>query len=126
LQANLHRFVLLFATLAAAVMAAIAMALSGASFGALCLLAFLFGGLSLPMYSLCAALANDRLRPEQMVAASSGLVLLYGIGAIFGPLTVGAVMSSAGPAGFFAYLAAVHGAVGAFALYRIVRRRAPV
>lgn len=119
-----RRFVLLFATLVAAAMAAIAISLTGASFGALCLLAFLFGFLSLPMYSLCSALANDRLRPEQMVAANSGLVLLYGIGAIFGPLTVGAVMTWVGPAGFFVYLAIIHGAVGAFALFRMVRRPA--
>ena len=116
-----RRLVLLFATLAAAAVAALAATLTGAAFGVLCLLAFLFGLLSPPLYSICCALANDRLRPEQMVAASSGLILLYGIGAFTGPLTVGAVMSGVGPAGFFSYLAFVHGAVGAFAIYRITR-----
>jgi MFS family permease len=119
-----RRHVLLFATLAAAAVAALAATLAGSAFETLCLLAFLFGLLSPPLYSICCAIANDRLQPDQMVAASSGLILCYGIGAITGPLTVGAVMSGFGPGGFFAYLAIVHAAVGAFAIYRIVSRPA--
>ena len=42
---------------------------------------FLVGGLSLPIYALCVAHTNDFLAPEQMVGASSALILAYGIGA---------------------------------------------
>ena len=45
---------------------------------------FLVGGMALPMYALCAAHANDFLRKDQMVGASSALLLSYGIGAALG------------------------------------------
>lgn len=89
-------------------------------FALMCLL----GGFSFPLYSLCLAYTNDYLEPEQMVAASSSLVLVGGVGASLGPLTVASVMSVIGPDGFFWYLAAVHGVIGAFALYRMTQRDA--
>ncbi len=85
---------------------------------------FLFGGLSFPVYSLCIAHSNDHLQPDQMVAASGTLVLVAGIGASMGPAFAAALMSLAGPAGFFWSLAAVHAAIGVFALYRMTRRPA--
>lgn len=84
----------------------------------------LLGGLSLPLYSLCLAHTNDFLKPEQMVAASSSLVLVFGIGAIGGPLTASWLMAATGPGGFFLFLALVHGGIGGFALYRMTRRAA--
>ena len=85
---------------------------------------FLFGGLSFPVYSLCIAHSNDHLQPDQMVAASGTLVLVAGIGASVGPAFAAALMSLAGPAGFFWCLSAVHAAIGVFALYRMTRRAA--
>ena len=85
---------------------------------------FLFGGLSFPVYSLCIAHSNDHLQPDQMVAASGTLVLVAGIGASVGPALAAALMSLAGPAGFFWCLAAVHAAIGVFALYRMTQRSA--
>lgn len=82
----------------------------------------LFGGMALPMYSLCRAHTNDFLEPSQMVAASSSLVFVTGIGAIFGPLTVSALMSVLGPPGYFWGLGAVSAGVGLFAVYRMTRR----
>ena len=90
----------------------------------LLLLMAVFGGMTLPMYSLSIAHTNDFLEPEQMIAASGGLVLAGGIGAIFGPITVAGVMSFMGPAGFFWSLGAIHAAIGAFAIYRMTRRAA--
>jgi MFS family permease len=84
----------------------------------------LFGGMTLPMYSLTIAHANDHLEPDQMVAASGGLVLAGGIGASFGPVTAASVMSVMGPAGFFWTLGAIHAIIGVFALYRMRRRLA--
>jgi MFS family permease len=119
-----RRSTIVMVTLVAAAVALAALALE-ASRPALFALAFLFGGLALPMYSLCVAHTNDFLRPEQMVAASSGIVLIYGIGAICGPFTAGWIMSAIGPSGFFLFLAVIHAAVGLFALYRMSRRPAP-
>jgi hypothetical protein len=58
------------------------------------------------------------------VQASGTLVLIGGIGAVFGPLTTALAMQSFGPRGFFWWLATIHAAIGAFALYRMTRRSA--
>ena len=89
------------------------------------LLIGLFGGLTLPMYSLNLAFINDHLQPEQMVAASSTMVLVSGLGAVSGPVVSGGAMSAMGPIGLFAVLAVVHIFLGLFALYRM-RTRAPI
>ena len=118
-----RRRVLTIVTFLAAA-AATAAALAGAGGWAPFVIMCIFGGLAFPMYALCIAHTNDFLEPEQMVAASSGLVFAGGAGAIFGPVTVAATMSIVGPAGFFWCLAAVHAAIGAFALWRMTRRPA--
>jgi MFS family permease len=83
----------------------------------------LFGGLTLPMYSLNLAYINDHLQPEQMVAASGTMVLVSGLGAVLGPVVSGGAMSSMGPTGMFVVLAIIHTILGLFALYRM--RRTP-
>ncbi len=82
----------------------------------------IFGGMSLPLYSLFIAHTNDHLRNEQMVAASATLVLVGGLGAIMGPTLCASVMSLLGPVGFFWYLVAVHAGLAGFAVYRMTRR----
>ncbi len=85
-------------------------------------LTFLFGGMTLPMYSLCGAHLNDFLDPKQMVAASSAFVLVNGLGAILGPTSGSIAMQLAGPEGFFMWLALVHCFIALFALWRMTRR----
>ena len=102
-----------------------ALAASMASQGeplALYAMMFLLGGMSFPMYSLCIAHTNDYLTPKQMVAASGSLMLVGAAGAIFGPIAVSLLMRNMGSDGFFVCIAAVHVAIGLFALYRIARR----
>jgi len=84
----------------------------------------LFGGFSVPLYSLCIAYTNDYLEPDKMVAASSGLMFVNGVGAIFGPLIVGQFMSLVGSEVFFGWIAAAHIAIGLFAIYRMQINRA--
>jgi MFS family permease len=88
----------------------------------LCTLIGILGGLNMPMYSLTLAHTNDFLEPSQMVAASGSLVLVGGIGAAFGPVTLAGLMTALGPAGFFWGLGLIHAAIGVFALYRMSRR----
>lgn len=87
--------------------------------------AFVFGGMTLTLYSLCVAYTNDYLDTDQLVAASSGLVLLNGVGAILGPSIAGWAMDFFGPPGFFWWLGIVHGVIGVFALWRMTRRATP-
>ncbi len=79
----------------------------------------LIGALVLPLYGLGAAHTNDHLAPQTRVAAAAGLVLLFGLGSILGPLVVGSAITTLGAGGFFVVLAGVMGlSVAACALPR--------
>jgi len=84
----------------------------------------IFGGLSFPLYSLCGTHANDRLSSKQMVAASSTLVLVCGIGATIGAPAASYAMTTMGTQGFLWYFVIVHAGIGLFAIYRMTRRAA--
>ncbi len=79
----------------------------------------LFGGVSMPLYSLAIAHANDQLNKDQMLAAGSKLVLLYGLGSIAGPSIAGGFMQQFGAAGFMAYMVCVFGLLAVYAFYRM-------
>jgi predicted MFS family arabinose efflux permease len=80
-----------------------------------------FGVLSLPIYSLVVAHANDHLQKEQVLGASAKLVLLYGVGSLVGPILVGYVMRRVGGEGFLVYMAIVHAMLAGFAAWRRLR-----
>ena len=82
----------------------------------------LFGGLAFPLYSVCIAHTNDRLDPSQMIAASGALVLVGGLGAIIGPIAIAILMDRYGDDLFFLSMAAVHGFIALFALFRMSKR----
>ena len=77
-----------------------------------------FGVVSLPIYSLVVAHANDHLQREQILGASAKLVLLYGVGSLVGPILVGDLMRRIGGEGWLIYMIAVHAALAGFALWR--------
>ena len=83
------------------------------------------GGLALSIHSLSLAYTNDHLEPEQMVGASSGLLLLLGIGSVIGPVVAGVALALLGSAGYFLWLASTHAAFALFALWRMSRRASP-
>lgn len=119
-----RRQVLTAVTFLAAAVAVVATTATAAHPVALFAVAFVLGGMALPMYSVCLAHTNDNLEPSQMVAASGTLVLAGGVGATAGPTAAAALMSMLGPSGFFWWLAITHAAIGIFALYRMTRRPA--
>ena len=120
-----RRKVILAIALAAALASLLMQALAGVSFIALLLACALMGGLALSLYPIFLAYTNDWLQPEQMVAASGTLVLLFGAGAILGPSGAGWLMSVFGPEGLAGYLALIHLGIAAFTIYRMTRRAAP-
>ncbi len=81
--------------------------------------AFLLGGALLPLYSLCIAHTNDHLSRNQMVSASSTMVLVYGGGAFMGPAIASIWMVFTGPFGLFFHLCVVQFCLGIFFFYRI-------
>ncbi len=84
--------------------------------------ASLIGVGPLLLYSLFLAYTNDYLRPEQFVAAGSGLILVFGSGAVLGPPLTGMVMDSFGSQSFLWFLAIGQALLFAFALYRMTQR----
>lgn len=79
----------------------------------------LFGGISMPLYSLAIAHANDQLSKDQMLAAGSKLILLYGMGAIAGPTIAGGFMQQFGAIGLMLYMVCIFGLLAAYAFYRM-------
>lgn len=119
-----RRRVIIGVTSLAALLALVAGSIPGLPLWWLLALTFLFGGMTLPMYSLCGAHLNDFLDPKQMVAASSSFVLVNGLGAILGPTSGSIAMQMIGPKGFFLWLALLHCFIALFALWRMTQRSA--
>jgi MFS family permease len=120
-----RRKVMAAASLAAVLIALAIPAAAGRPEPVLLVLAGLYGGLSFPLYSLSVAHANDYVEPQDLVQASSGLLVAYGLGASLGPISAAAVMGALGPHGLFVYSAVITAAFGLFVLYRM-RRREPL
>ena len=119
-----RRFLILVVSLTGAAAAFIVVPFGG-SFTALLVAGFVIGGTSNPLYSLYLAYTNDFLEPEDMAAASGGLIFVNGIGAITGPIIVGWLMTNVAPSGFFLYIGAMMAMMGLYALYRMSQRAAP-
>ncbi len=92
------------------------------SFTVLLVVAFVMGGMASPLYSLLIAYTNDYLEVEDMAAASGGLVFIYGLGAIVGPLATGQLMEMIGPEGFWVFLSAIFAMITLYAAWRMTRR----
>jgi MFS family permease len=97
----------------------------GGSYTMLLVAAVTIGGMSNPLYSLIIAYTNDYLDPDDMAAASGGLVFINGLGAVAGPLITGWIMGVVGPRGFFLFVAVLLLAMAAYAAYRMTQRPAP-
>jgi MFS family permease len=96
--------------------------LIGGGLWALMASAFFAGGVTTPLYALFLAYTNDGLSLEDMPAASGGLVLTFGVGAIIGPLITGWAMQAAGPKAFWVILGVNFALIALYALYRMTQR----
>lgn len=85
----------------------------------------LIGAMTLPVYSICVAHANDQIQAGQIVPASGTLVLTLNVGILFGafagPFSIG-VVGPMGLVGLFAVLAAMTASVAGI---RSIRAEAP-
>jgi len=84
----------------------------------------LFGAAIFSLYPIVVAHANDHAAPEDFVKVSSGLLLIFGIGSIAGPLIAGFAMSLTGPRGLFLTTLVAHVITIGFTLWRMRRRQA--
>ena len=78
----------------------------------------LFGGLSFALYPLCVAHCNDRLLESERVTASGRLVLLYSVGAAFGPVCAAGFITVSGTGGLFLFIAMCAGLALLLGLWR--------
>lgn len=90
--------------------------------GWLTLLGLLFGAASFPIYALSVSHANDYVDAEERVVVSGTLLLIYGAGAVIGPLIVGPLMEHYLPEALFYHIGVIFGAVGLYGLWRMTRR----
>lgn len=70
-------------------------------FGAFLFAAFLFGGFCFTLYPICMAYTCQKLKSEQIVAATGAFFSAYGIGAIIGPIAAPFAMQVLGAQGIF-------------------------
>ncbi len=66
---------------------------------------FCYGSLAFVIYPLSVAHVNDWSDPSQLMQTSSGMIIGYGGGAVFGPMLSSSLMSAFGPAALFGYIA---------------------
>lgn len=92
------------------------------AFWALCLAAFLLGGMANPLYALLIAYTNDYLEPDDMAAASGGFLFVNGLGAVGGPVLIGWVMSRYGPGTFWLVIVVLMLLVAGYGLFRMTQR----
>jgi len=84
----------------------------------------IYGAFAMQLFGLSAAHANDYAEPHEFVAVSGGLLLIYGIGSVVGPIIAPIVMSEYGSSAMFVFTAVVHLSLGLYGLYRLTQRKA--
>lgn len=104
----------------------LALASGAASGGAiLYVLVGLLAGLTLPIYSVCIAHANDQLTPSQIVPASGALILAFNVGLLTGSIGAPALTGVVGATAVFWLIGASHVAMVALAGLRMTMTKAP-
>lgn len=96
--------VMLIVAIVAALSSVVAAAIAAFSAGSdLALFGFvgLYMGLSAAIYPIAVAITNDLMESDQMTAASTALLLSYGVGSIIGPLASALFMDLLGAQGLF-------------------------
>lgn len=119
---RMDRRILIIGAAGAGAVVALAGVFFAQNYIALLIIATLSGGLAQPLYALIIAYINDYLEPEDMPAASGGMIFVNGIGAVTGPPIMGLMMGWIGPSGFWLFLAIVLTIVAAYGIFRMTRR----
>lgn len=84
----------------------------------------IMGGVANPIYALLLAYTNDYLDQSDMAAASAGLLFIYGLGSMGGPIITGWLMGVLGPDGYWVYMGLLLMLLAAYAGWRATQRRA--
>lgn len=90
--------------------------------GILMALGAAWGAVAFPLYAVSVAHSNDHARPGEYVMISSGLLLMYGMGAIAGPFIASLAMQMVGSGGLFLYTAVIHVLLLGYIAFRFFKR----
>ena len=113
--------VLVLAATLGVVVAAVIVFMSGSlPIAGILLLGAAWGAVAFPLYSISVAYTNDYADASEYVMVSSGLLLMYGTGAIIGPFAASAVMTIVGASGLFLFAGVAHLLLLVFTLLRIM------
>ncbi|MBA2409094.1 MAG: MFS transporter [Gammaproteobacteria bacterium] len=82
---------------------------------------FVYGGLLFSIYALSAAHMNDHLQREDVLEATGGLLLVYGVGAALGPALAGLFMDTFRPGMLLFFFSTALAILGCYAVYLIRR-----
>ena len=115
----------ILAVAAAAVVAAVVGTTIGPGNPLLFVVAAAYGSLAFPMYSLAVSHINDVVQDDQVVATAAGVLFVYGVGSISGPIIASVLMTVLGPVGYFWSLAAFFAPVAIHSLFRIITKVRP-
>ncbi len=85
-------------------------------------LSFCYGLFAFPIYALVVAHANDMSAPQSYVATSSGLMLLYGIGSVLGPVLTSLANEYIADRSLFSFTAVVYTLTACLVVVRIIKR----
>jgi len=130
-----RRIIIIFCTFAAAIFCVLSIYASGVSLENMYLATSvgidkimffiyvtLYAGMALPLFTLTLAYVNDYIPKEKFVAAGAGMQLIFGIGAMIGPIFCTILMTKYGTNGFFIHLFIFHIFIGLFGMFRITKR----
>ena len=121
-----RRLVLLVITMVALSMDAIFLMAAPTEQLPLLAMAAIFGMSIYTIYPILVAHASDHAAPGTFIQVSGGLLLIYGCGAVIGPLLAGATMSIFGAKGLFVTTCAAHMSIIVFTLLRLRQRKAVI
>ncbi|MGE5511692.1 MAG: MFS transporter [Bacteroidota bacterium] len=82
----------------------------------------LYGAAAFTVYTLCVAHANDLVHKKRAVEVSSGLLLVFSIGAVLGPLIASLLMRQLGHGALFLHSAVAHSAIAMIMVLRTQQR----
>ncbi len=83
-------------------------------------LMLVLGGFTFPLYPLLLSYTLDWARPGTAIGASGTLLRINGTGAVIGPVTAGALMSTLDQSALFWCLVATHGLIASYLAYRLL------
>lgn len=88
------------------------------------LAAAMFGFFSFPLGALATAHMNDHVQPSEYVGTAGGLLLLFGIGAVIGPVAASILINFTSLTALFVWTLSVHVSVLIFTILRMSRSAA--